>query len=541
MASGLENIETIESPFRRFVTTIGVFPTAFTDAMTYYECLAYLVKYLEETVIPAVNENAEALEELQTLFVQLKSYVDNYFANLDVQEEINNKLDQMAEDGTLQEIITSYIQANVAWCFDTVADMKNATNLVDGSYAQTLGFHTIGDGGAGIYKISDTGTANEMDVIAVGDLYATLVKPVITTPEMYGAYGDNTHDDTPIFTYMFTVVDKITTLNKTYKLDSQLTVPEDKELSGAKDSIGYTKLNAITGIKLAGRKITVKNLEITGADQANYGLYCCGYNEGGTTSGANYVSSVYVKNVVLNNYNYGIYFNGVVWDNTFENIRINFCNYGIHNTGTYYIMLTKFIKVYFSGCKINNIDCVKTDAQFDNCNFGISATRCISLSNNCNVSINNSNFECDKYISGSLPLIELSGKNLTITNCRFKLCCSSGMSLFNTLGAVQNLTIESCNYTSVNLDSPNALTKFLCDQLTGAKYGCINLGLNNTEFAWNIDSSVPQNKWPFIRLNGLIQTYSEISDLTKIGLGEMAYFRQDNTIKYYNGTQMVAI
>ena len=109
MASGLENIETIESPFRRFVTTIGVFPTAFTDAMTYYECLAYLVKYLEETVIPAVNENAEALEELQTLFVQLKSYVDNYFENLDVQQEINNKLDEMAENGSLTALIKAYV------------------------------------------------------------------------------------------------------------------------------------------------------------------------------------------------------------------------------------------------------------------------------------------------------------------------------------------------------------------------------------------------------------------------------------------------
>ena len=109
MASGLENIETIESPFRRFVTTIGVFPTAFTDAMTYYECLAYLVKYLEDTVITAVNENAEALEEVQTLYLQLKSYVDNYFANLDVQAEINNKLDQMADSGELGDLIGSYI------------------------------------------------------------------------------------------------------------------------------------------------------------------------------------------------------------------------------------------------------------------------------------------------------------------------------------------------------------------------------------------------------------------------------------------------
>ena len=115
--------------------------------MTYYECLAYLVKYLEETVIPAVNENAEALEELQTLYLQLKSYVDNYFANLDLQEEINNKLDQMVEDGVLQEIITDYLKANVAWTFNTVADMKQSINLVNGSYAQTLGFHTINDGG----------------------------------------------------------------------------------------------------------------------------------------------------------------------------------------------------------------------------------------------------------------------------------------------------------------------------------------------------------------------------------------------------------
>ena len=175
MASGLENIETIESPFRRFVTTIGVFPTAFTDAMTYYECLAYLVKYLEETVIPAVNENAEAVEELQRLYIQLKSYVDNYFENLDVQEEINNKLDEMFEDGVLQEIITQYVQTNVPWTFENVSDMQHATNLVNGSFALTLGFNAIGDGGGALYKITDTGTVDNLNTFAVGDLYATAV------------------------------------------------------------------------------------------------------------------------------------------------------------------------------------------------------------------------------------------------------------------------------------------------------------------------------------------------------------------------------
>ena len=196
MASGLENIETIESPFRRFVTTIGVFPTAFTDAMTYYECLAYLVKYLEDSVVPAVNENAEALRELQTLYVQLKSYVDNYFDNLDVQEEINNKLDQMAEAGTLQEIIGEYLNATAVWGFDTVADMKSSTNLVNGSYARTLGYTTLNDGGESLYKIrniTNEDVVDETHIIAIGSgtLIAELINPNIINPDDFTGANDN--------------------------------------------------------------------------------------------------------------------------------------------------------------------------------------------------------------------------------------------------------------------------------------------------------------------------------------------------------------
>ena len=143
-----------------------------------------------------VNDTvAEYIEK----FTELKDFVDDYFDNLDVQEEINNKLDAMVEDGVLQEIITTYIQSNVKWTFDTVADMQDATNLVAGSFACTLGFYTIGDGGASTYKIKDvTGvTTNGRDKIAIGDsLYAELVKEPVMTPEQYGAYGDGTSDDT---------------------------------------------------------------------------------------------------------------------------------------------------------------------------------------------------------------------------------------------------------------------------------------------------------------------------------------------------------
>ena len=43
--------------------------------------------------------------DLKTAWDALHLYVENYFDNLDVQQEINNKLDQMAEDGSLQLVL----------------------------------------------------------------------------------------------------------------------------------------------------------------------------------------------------------------------------------------------------------------------------------------------------------------------------------------------------------------------------------------------------------------------------------------------------
>ena len=181
--------------FRRCVLQNFPFIEQDFDALTDYELLCKVVEYLNK-VIDNENILTESQANLINQFNILKAYVDNYFANLDVQEEINNKLDQMAEAGTLQEIIAEYLDSNVAWTFSTVADMKNATNLKNGSFARTLGFHSINDGGGATYYITNTGTADEMQVIAVGDLYANLVLPAVVNPEIFGAYGDETHDDT---------------------------------------------------------------------------------------------------------------------------------------------------------------------------------------------------------------------------------------------------------------------------------------------------------------------------------------------------------
>lgn len=97
------------NPLGKFICTIGNLPSSYTMSLTYEEQLLWLCNYIENTVIPAINNNAEALQEVENLFNQLKSYVDNYFDNLDIQNEINGKLDTMAQDGTLANIINVQI------------------------------------------------------------------------------------------------------------------------------------------------------------------------------------------------------------------------------------------------------------------------------------------------------------------------------------------------------------------------------------------------------------------------------------------------
>ena len=48
-------------------------------------------------------------DNLQDAFNDLKSYVEDYFKNLDVQNEIDNKLNEMANDGSLAELFVPYL------------------------------------------------------------------------------------------------------------------------------------------------------------------------------------------------------------------------------------------------------------------------------------------------------------------------------------------------------------------------------------------------------------------------------------------------
>lgn len=224
------------------------------------------------------KQTKTTVDEYIDKFNELYTYVHDYFDNLDVQEEINNKLDQMLEDGVLEEIILQFLQSTAVWCFNTVADMKLATNLIVGSYAQTLGFHTINDGGDGLYYITNTGTANEMDVIAVGDLFANLVTGKETNIRQLGAYGDNTHDDTDAIKRAIAIGKSIFIPNGTYLTSDVLTLPNDVHLHGESfnDAVikktGTSSPNAIINFDETG-EVIIENLCLDCNSTADYGIY----------------------------------------------------------------------------------------------------------------------------------------------------------------------------------------------------------------------------------------------------------------------------
>lgn len=103
-----------------------VLPIVYDDSLSYYELLNKVVNYLNNVIADVATVEGN-VAELNDSYVQLQEYVnthmseivevvntftefiENYFDNLDVQEEINNKLDVMASDGSLSEILRPFI------------------------------------------------------------------------------------------------------------------------------------------------------------------------------------------------------------------------------------------------------------------------------------------------------------------------------------------------------------------------------------------------------------------------------------------------
>ena len=134
------NLKEVKSlpPFTKMCITIGALPSSYLLSLTYEEQLLWLCKYLQDVVIPTVDNNAECVEELQNLFLELQQWCKDYLSDLNVQDEINNKLDAMAEDGTLSQIINQEIFGNINnQIAEMQEDIENNTTKIQNLTMQT--------------------------------------------------------------------------------------------------------------------------------------------------------------------------------------------------------------------------------------------------------------------------------------------------------------------------------------------------------------------------------------------------------------------
>lgn len=99
-----------------------VLPLVYDDSLSYYEQLCKVVSYLNDTI--------ENVNLLGNDFVNLQKYVDNYFNSLDIQAEIDNKLDSMVTDGTFDRIINEQVFGELNTKVDSLLYDKKVNNFI---------------------------------------------------------------------------------------------------------------------------------------------------------------------------------------------------------------------------------------------------------------------------------------------------------------------------------------------------------------------------------------------------------------------------
>lgn len=399
------------------------------------------------------------------------------------------------------EIEARKLDIEKAHVFETVADMKASQNLSVGTICHTNGFHASGDGGAAWYEITDSGTANEMDVITCGDLFANLIiTEDYVTPEMFGTYGDGTHNDTESINACFSENENIHfTENKTYFID-YINVKTDNTFidgNGAILKFNSTRTGAI------GDTINIYKTELI-SNRYRY------KTEENLSCGIFSMKNVEINGNALAFSNYSDYsgtYTAFLMMQLFNYKTINIDNCYFHDTIQDAIWTNKTKQVNISNCIFNNIAGAQSVRNLSGCANAISIDSI--QQNNTNACIKNNIFnhvwnECVRM--DNFANFEFS--NNTIVHCYqygLELFFESNAYSFNAY--INNNTINELRDCFINIDGNNSLAT-----------AEINLNISNNVIKDIGAQSFASENIPFNIFNGNVITASVANNIWNIEL-----------------------
>ena len=327
-----------------------VLPLVYDDSLSYYELLCKVVDYLNNT-INDVNILGTDVDNLNKAFIQLQGYVNDYFTTLDVQQEINKKLDEMANDGTLLALFSNYMLYSV----NNVKELKNS-NLLNNSRVKTLGYYNINDGGGADYFITNVKPTEYYEKLNNGN-YAVLDKNA-NNVRQFGAYGDGVHDDTNSIQICINERDSVLIDNGTYLVTNTIHLKSGQTISGFNSELwDNTKTVILSEITNNQPTITtsevkntalayynnnnnsqtknckITNIKILGQNRPFCGILLNGYNAildnvicQGFTIGLSIITSYWnhISNCNFTDNEIGIMLNNANFNNNFSNIWVQF-------------------------------------------------------------------------------------------------------------------------------------------------------------------------------------------------------------------------
>lgn len=277
------------------------------------------------------NAQMEQLRELVAGYVDDVEDLSDTVAGL-----VSGLADEIETRGNADTAIRNEIKFDTSklLVFDTVSDMKVADNLSVGAICKTQGFNVIGDNGSAYYLITDTGSANEKDIIQCGSLYANYIFDYHLTPQKFGAVSGKVTDVSAIVNHCFEYLDslnaneaKVLYIENDIMINDTVTIPRYCAINGVytneSSPIIYVNTGCskafIMGVQTAAHDIYIKNIT---DDYRNFTAFECEQTNA-------YDSDIEFDNVRISYAGKGIISTG-------RNIKINNCEFVHCRYGVYY-------------------------------------------------------------------------------------------------------------------------------------------------------------------------------------------------------------